>query len=321
VKAVDLTNNKWFERYRPRVLEDLIVDEPVRREIQKYIESGEIPHLLLAGSPGIGKTTLAQIIAEAIDADLLFINASSSNGIGVVRDKIEKYCSVRSLGGKPKIVQLEEGDRLTPEAQDALRPVFEEFSKWVTFIITCNQPDRISEAIKSRCTPVSLVPRDVRETKKQIAIRCAKILKMNEIEFENDALKAIVNFKFPDMRSIMNQLQRAAAKGKVDSEAVAHAKATSLDSLFEHIRNNKYSLAVEWISDNVNDAEFFITQLWNNVRRQFVVSSIAEASIYIDDAQERLARVPDKNITLFAMIAKIMSNCKMKPAEEIAKDD
>lgn len=309
MRIADLKEKKFFQKYRPTVMEDIILDEKVKKEVQTFIDKNEIPHLLFTGSPGLGKTTLAKIIADAIGADVLFINASAKRGIDVIRSDIMAFCSIRSIDDSPKIVHLDEADRLTAEAQDALRPVMEEFSKYVTFILTANQRDRISDALKSRCLSMDLNPTDKTEAIRSVCKRVVQILENEGIEYEKPAILQIVKYKFPDMRSIMNEIQRAAGNGKVDMDAAEHAKASSLDALFEILRTKKWVSMTEWVVENVPDAESFIIRLWDECFDRLEKQTLPEACLILDSAQDTIIPAPDKHLKVIATLTKIMRDC------------
>ncbi|QIW87654.1 sliding clamp loader subunit [Agrobacterium phage OLIVR5] len=313
MKIADLTEKKWFQKYRPVDMDDIILELSVKKEVQGFIDSGDIPHLLFTGSPGLGKTALAAVIARAIGADVLFINASAKRGIDVIRSEITQYCSVRSLDGSPKIVHLDEADRLTPEAQDALRPIMEEFSKYTTFILTANQRDRISEALKSRCLSIDLNPKDKVEAIRSVCKRCVEILENEKVEYDKKAILQIVKYKFPDMRSVMNELQRAVSTGKVDMDAAEHAKASSLEALFDILSEKKFMKMTEWVVENVPDAESFIIRLWEECFNRLERSSLPEAALILDEAQDTVIPAPDKHLKVIATLTKIMRDCKVAP--------
>nr|CAI3971148.1 clamp loader of DNA polymerase [Ochrobactrum phage ORM_20] len=314
----DLKEKKYFQKYRPTVMDDIILDAKVKTEVQKFIDSGEIPHLLFSGPPGIGKTTLIRIIADAVGADVLFINASAKRGIDMIRHDIMNYCSVRSLDDSPKIVHLDEADRLTAEAQDALRPIMEEFSKYVTFMMTANQRDRISDALKSRCLQIDLLPTEKTEAIRELCKRVVAILENEGVEYEKKAILQIVKYKYPDMRSVMNEVQRAAANGRVDMDAAEHAKASSLDALFDILREKKFMKMTEWVVQNVPDAESFIVRLWDECFERLERSSLPEACLILDVAQDTVNPAPDKHLKVIATLTKIMRDCTVveKKTEE-----
>lgn len=197
-------NTLWVEKYRPKNLEDYVGNDSLKKSFSYYIKANDIPHLLLHGGPGGGKTTLAKIVANTIaDGNYLYINASDENSVDTVREKIRLFSSTAGFGGI-KIVILDEADFTTQNFQAALRNVMETFSKNTRFILTCNYVSKIIDPIQSRCQLFNVSP----PSKKEIAILASDILTKESIEFNTKALANIVNATFPDIRKLINTLQK-----------------------------------------------------------------------------------------------------------------
>lgn len=197
-------NTLWVEKYRPTKLEDYIGSESLKKAMSFYIKDNDIPHLLLHGNAGGGKTTLAKIIANTIaENNFLYINASDENSVDTVREKIKLFASTAGFGGL-KIIILDEADFTTPNFQAALRNVMETYSKNTRFILTCNYVDKIIEPIQSRCQSFNIVP----PSKKEVAILASNILKSEEVEYDIPTLASVVDLSFPDIRKIINALQK-----------------------------------------------------------------------------------------------------------------
>jgi len=197
----------WVEKYRPKTTDEYVFrDEAQRRQIKGWIADGSIPHLLLSGSPGIGKTTLAKVLLNELEIpefDILEINASRERGIDEVKKRITNFISMIPFGPF-KCVLLDEADRLTPEAQDALKGVMEEFSSTSRFILTCNTPNRIVPALHSRCQQMHFASIDQTE----FTARAATILVEENVEFDLDTLDLYVRSVYPDLRKCINLLQQ-----------------------------------------------------------------------------------------------------------------
>ncbi len=224
VDLVQLENNKnmfeyqqeqnnhslWVEKYRPNKLEDYVGNEHLKEKVAGYLETGDVPHLLLYGKAGTGKTTLAKLIVNSVDCDYIIINASDENNVDTVRNKVKNFAS--SMGFKPfKVIIMDEFDYMTANAQAILRNLMETFSKHCRFILTCNYVEKVIEPIQSRCQSFQIVP----PTKKDVAIQMSKILKAESIEFDPKNLVPIVDASYPDIRKIINTCQLNSIKGKL----------------------------------------------------------------------------------------------------------
>ena len=210
----------WVERYRPKDLSTYVGNEQLKTKVQRFLDDGNVPHLLLYGRAGGGKTTLAKIIINSVECDYLYINASDERNIDLVRDKLKAFAS--SIGFKPmKIVILDEADYLNVNsAQPALRNLMETFSYHCRFILTCNYVEKIIEPIRSRCQAYKIIP----PSKKEVAVHVRKILEVENIDFKLDDLALVVTAGYPDLRKIINDLQRQVIDGelKIDKDGMLH---------------------------------------------------------------------------------------------------
>ena len=212
-----MSHSLWVEKYRPKDLSTYIGNEHLKSKVKVYLESEDVPHLLLYGRAGTGKTTLAKIITKNIDCDHLYINASDENNVDNVRTKIKNFAS--SVGFRTlKVVILDEADFLTPNAQAALRNLMETFSKHCRFILTCNYVERIIDPIQSRCQSYKIVP----PSRKEVALQLKSILEIENVNFKLDDLALIVNAGYPDIRRVINSAQRQVVNGelKIDVRSV-----------------------------------------------------------------------------------------------------
>lgn len=206
----------WVEKYRPTTLDQYVWrDSAQRRQVETWVKEKSIPHLLLSGSPGIGKTTMAKMLVNEIgieDADVLEVNASRETGIDFIREKIITFVSMIPWGPF-KVVLLDEADRLSPHAQDSLKGVIEEYSTFARFILTCNTPSRIAPALHSRCQQFHFTKLDQTE----FTARAATILVEENVEFDLDTLDIYVSSTYPDLRKCINLLQQNFSEGKLHS--------------------------------------------------------------------------------------------------------
>ena len=204
----------WVEKYRPKNVDDYVWrDEGQKRQVLSWIREKSIPHLLLSGSPGIGKTTMSKMLMTEIgieDADVLEVNVSRETGIDFIRDKIVPFISTIAWGPF-KVVILDEADRLSPNAQDSLKGIIEEYSSFARFILTCNTPNKVVPALHSRCQQFHFTKLDMTE----YTARAATILVNEEVDFDLETLDLYVSAAYPDLRKCINLLQQNVSEGKL----------------------------------------------------------------------------------------------------------
>ena len=206
----EIKNTLWVEKYRPSTLDSYIGNQHLRSKVKVYIESGDLPHLLLYGRAGTGKTTLAKLLVNNIDCDYLYINASDENSVDVVREKVKNFASTLGFADM-KVIILDECDYITPNAQAALRNLMETFSKSCRFILTCNYVERIIDPIQSRCQSFQIIPPD----RKEVAVHLNNILTKESVTSDIEDIVTIVNSGFPDLRRVINAAQRQVVDGKL----------------------------------------------------------------------------------------------------------
>lgn len=308
-----LNNTLWVEKYRPTTLDQYIGSDVLKNTFNEYLKTNDIPHLLLHGSAGGGKTTLAKIVANTIaDGNYLYINASDENSVDTVRDKIKQFASTIGFGGL-KIIILDEADFTTPNFQAALRNVMETFSKNTRFILTCNYKDKIIEPIHSRCQTFFISP----PSKKDVALMVKNILDTEEIAYDNKALASVVNMAFPDVRKIINTLQQNCV-GKtlnvIDEELINNDLNISIINLLldSKIKNNvdKFNQIRQLIADNlVRDFNPLYRFIYDSIDkfpkevRFLILATIA-------DAQYKDAFVVDHEINAMNALYTIITELK-----------
>jgi replication factor C small subunit len=292
--------NLWVEKYRPEVLEQYISNESIKNKVEDYLQQGSIQNLLLHGVAGTGKTTLAKLIANNLNCDLLYINASDERGIDTIREKIIPFAS--SLGfGDIKIVILDEADYITPQAQATLRNTMESFSGNTRFILTCNYLERIISPLQSRCQTFEIKP----PSKQDVAWRCVDICKNEKVDIDNIALKTIVNAHYPDIRKIINTIQ-----GSVVNHVVKLDKSTLKDDLNDQvitllISNSKLSDIRQVLADS-GSREFdgIFRALYDNLDK-FTMNKGA-AILIIAKYQYEYTFVLEKEICIAAMLNELI---------------
>jgi len=202
-------NSLWVEKYRPEGLDGYICSQEIKDKFQNFIDNNDIPHLLFAGNVGIGKTTAARLLINNLVCDYIVINASDDRGIDVVRTKIMNFAQSSGFNDL-KIVLLEEADKLTPDAQEALRYITEQFSASTRFIFTCNYIEMLSDPLKSRFTSMSLVPPSMGDVAKHLL----KILEKENVEYNKKDVAELVKENYPDIRHMIKTLQNDSHTGK-----------------------------------------------------------------------------------------------------------
>lgn len=300
----------WVEKYRPDTLDGYVGNQSIVDKVRVYLQSGDVPHLLLFGSAGTGKTTLAKLIANNIDCDLMYVNASDENNVDTVRDKIKSFASTIGFS-QWKLVILDEADFLTPSAQAALRNLMETFSKTTRFILTCNYVEKIIDPIQSRCQVFAITP----PSKKDVAIRVSEILKQESIVFTPENLVAIVNSGYPDIRRILNSCQRQVVNNELVIDKQSLVEANYMNKIIEILASNEDKKTVFTnvrqllVDSQVKDFSNLYRFLYDNLE-SYATGHIASAILIIADAQYKDSFIVDKEIGVMAMFIQLLNEIK-----------
>ena len=296
-----MSHSLWVEKYRPTDLSTYIGNEHLKSKVKVYLESEDVPHLLLYGKAGTGKTTLAKIVTSNIDCDHLYINASDENNVDNVRNKIKNFAS--SAGFKDlKVIILDEADFLTPNAQAALRNIMETFSKHCRFILTCNYVERIIDPIQSRCQSFKVVP----PSKKEVAQQLVSILNAENCTFNLDDVALVVNAGYPDIRRVINSAQRQVVEGKLKIDVSSVIQNNYKLQLIEKLSSGaKLNDIRQLIADNsVSDYSELYRLLYDDIE-SYGKGKEAECILAIAEAQYQDVNVVDKEINFMSAIVKI----------------
>ena len=296
-----LNHSLWVEKYRPKDLSTYIGNEHLKEKVERYLKTEDVPHLLLYGVAGTGKTTLAKIITNNIDCDCLYINASDENNVDNVRTKIKNFAS--TIGFRElKVVILDEADFLTPNAQAALRNLMETFSKHCRFILTCNYVERIIDPIQSRCQPYKIVP----PSRKEVALQLKSIFEIENVNFKLDDLALIVNAGYPDIRRVINSAQRQVVDGELKIDVSSVIQSNYKIQLLEMLGDGaKFNDIRKLIADNsVSDYAELYRLLYDEVET-YRDGHDAECILAIAEGQHQDVNVVDKEINFMSTIIKI----------------
>ena len=300
-------NTLWTEAFRPSTLDGYIGNEHIIEKVRIFIENGDVPHLLFYGPAGTGKTTLAKIIANGVDADIMYINASDENSVDTVRDKIKRYAS--TVGFKRwKIVILDEADFLTPNGQAALRNLMETYSKTTRFILTCNYVEKIIDPIQSRCQVFGITP----PNKRDVAQRLVTVLDDKGVKYDVKDVATIINASYPDVRRAINAAQAQVVNGELRIDKQSTVQANYMTEILEVLKNSKdkkkaFTQIRQIIADSkVKDFQPLFTFLYDTID-EYGTGHVAGVILILAEAQYQDAHAVDKEINTMAMFVKLMN--------------
>jgi replication factor C small subunit len=302
-------NSLWVEKYRPKNLDSYVGNENLKKKVSRYLKEGDVPHLLLFGNAGTGKTTLAKLIVQNIECDHMYINASDENSVDVMRNKIKDFAS--SVGFKPlKVIILDECDFLTPNAQAALRNLMETFSRHCRFILTCNYVEKVIDPIQSRCQVFGVTPPSKADVARQVSL----ILGMEEIKYDVDKIKILIDSGYPDIRRVINSAQRQVIDGVLDIDEKSVIENDYKLKLLEYLQKNDMKTAFNSIRKLLADAKVRdytdLYKLLYDELDSYAEGHKAGVILIIAEHQYMDTSVVDKEINVMSMIVKILGEIK-----------
>ena len=308
----------WVEKYRPKTIDECILPESIKKTFKEFLNKGEIPNMLLAGPPGVGKTTVAKALCNELGVDYYVINGSDEGRfLDTVRNNAKNFASTVSLASeaKHKVIIIDEADNTGNDVQLLLRAFIEEFAGNCRFIFTCNYKNKILQPLHSRCAVVEFAIRG--KEKQGIAAQFFKrlnhILEQERVESDKKVLVELINKHFPDWRRVLNECQRYSVGGVIDSGILATFSDVAVNDLVKNLKEKNFPEVRKWVNSNLdNDSSVLLRRIYDVLNESLVNSSIPAAVLIIARYQYQIAFVADQEINLLACLTEIMVECEFK---------
>ena len=309
----------WVEKYRPKKIEDCILSQDIKETFSQFLSQKEIPNLLLSGTAGTGKTTVARALCEELGADYIIINGSDEGRqIDTLRHKIKNFASTVSLTetSNHKVVIIDEADYMNADSvQPALRNFIETFYNNCRFIFTCNYKNKIIPALHSRCTVIDFTIKNGQKVKtaKSFMERMSLLLKSEHIEFDKKVLAELIQKYYPDFRRTINELQRYSVRGKIDSGILFSLSEANNKELVKTLKAKKFSDMRKWVVNNIDkEPASLFRGIYDIMYEALDSKSVPQAILIIAGYQYKAAFVADQEINMVACLTEIMASCKFK---------
>jgi DNA polymerase III delta prime subunit len=308
----------WVEQYRPKKIDDCILPVNIKKSFKGFVEKGEIPNLLLTGTAGVGKTTVAKAVCDEIGASYIVINGSDEGRfLDTVRNRVKTFATTVSLtsGAPHKVVIIDEADNTTHDVQLSLRTFVEEFHGNCRFIFTCNFVNKIIEPLHSRCTVIDFRINKEQEQQLQMQFfgRLKNILDENQVQYDDKVIVKLIKRYYPDWRRLINESQRHAVSGKIDTDILCDIADVNLDQLMSALKNKEFSTVRKWVVDNIdNDPNIVMRRIYDALYTSVKSKYIPEAVLVIGKYQYQIAFVADQEINLLACLVELMMSCEFK---------
>lgn len=304
----------WVEKFRPKTVDECILSKQQKEYFKNLVKNGEIQNMLLCGTAGTGKTTVARALCEELNSDYIIINGSEESGIDVLRTKIKQFASTVSFTGNTKVVILDEADYLNPNStQPALRGFIEEFANNCRFIFTCNFKNRIIAPLHSRCAVVEFkIPNKEKPViAGEFFKRITNILDDEKIAFDQKVVAKVVEKHFPDFRRTLNELQRYSQTGTIDEGILVNLADVNMNDLVSAVKDKDWKKMRTWVVSNLDQDP---ASLFRKVYDTFVplTNQVPQLVLTIADYQYKSAFVADQEINLVACLTEIMASVEIK---------
>ena len=308
----------WVEKYRPKTIDECILPDATKKTFKDFLDKGEVPNLLLAGPPGVGKTTVAKALCHELGVDYYVINGSDEGRfLDTVRNQAKNFASTVSLSSdaRHKVIIIDEADNTGNDVQLLLRANIETFYNNCRFIFTCNYKNKIIEPLHSRCAVVEFGIKG--KEKAQIAAgffgRLKQILDTEGIEYDNKVLVELINKHFPDWRRVLNECQRYSTSGKIDSAILATFSDVSVNDLIKNLKQKNFTEVRKWVVNNLdNDSGVLLRRIYDALLTSLENNSIPAAVLIVAKYQYQIAFVADQEINFLAALTEVMVECEFK---------
>ncbi len=311
-----MTEFLWVEKYRPQKIAETILPSHIKATFEQIVNGGELHNMLLTGTAGVGKTTVAKALCNELDLDYLIINGSEEGNIDTLRNKIKQFASTVSLSGGYKVVILDEADYLNPQStQPALRGFIEEFSANCRFILTCNFKNRIIQPLHSRCTVIefNIAKKDMPVLCNQFHNRVKTILGLEKVDHDPKIVAELIMKHQPDWRRVINELQRYGSGGIIDSGILVNLADDSIDDLIKFLKLKDFRKMRQWVADNMDSEPAAIfRKLYDTMYEYVDGKSIPQLVLILADYQYKNSFVADHELNLVACLTEIMANTEFK---------
>jgi DNA polymerase III delta prime subunit len=308
----------WVEKYRPKTIEECILPDSIKKTFSDFLNKGEIPNLLLAGPPGVGKTTVAKALCNELGVDYYVINGSDEGRfLDTVRNQAKNFASTVSLQatGKHKVIIIDEADNTGNDVQLLLRANIETFYNNCRFIFTCNYKNKIIEPLHSRCAVVefSIKGKEKAQLAGSFFKRLQDILDEEGVRYDPKVLAELINKHFPDWRRVLNECQRYSVGGEIDSGILASFSDVAVNDLVEYLKEKNFTEVRKWVVSNLdNDSSIILRRVYDSLCSVLLPQSIPAAVLIIAKYQYQCAFVADQEINLLAALTEIMVECEFK---------